>query len=103
LKVPKTVSEAKGFFVEEIYDDGLAAGASITPTVSGIFAAVSHSTTGNYMRVEIYIDSKASWYVIADAGYGPDNNAKGIVGEANKIRVYNDTTSVYNVVVNRAY
>jgi len=98
------VSEAKGFYVEEVYDDILAGGASITPTVNGIFTAVHYA---NNLKVEIYSDADARWLPMLHDVSGSYSSSvrqwNGVVGEANKIRITNTSDAARPVVVNRAY
>jgi len=98
------VSEAKGFRVEEMADQKLAAGASLTSTVDGIFTAVTTDTIADEVVVDLYIDDVGAWRQIADCvGLPASNNAKGIVGQANRIRIRNKSSEVHSVVINRAY
>jgi len=87
------VGLASGYYptVTEIQDGLVAAGASFTPAVSGIFMAAADTT---YLYVEVYSDSKAAWITTVSARIH-----KAVVGMANLIRFTNgDTVDRYVVV-----
>jgi len=86
----------------EIADQSLAAYASITPTVNGIFTMVADE---QYINCEIYSDAAAAWLPMhKDFGgtdYTNQYNWSGVIGEANKIRFRNLMSLSCNIVVNK--
>jgi len=80
----------------EIADQSLAAGASITPTVSGIFSAVLGAAQ---LEADVYCDAGATWLILHAT---PVTYVEVIVGQANKIRFKNvHGTTAYNIVVGK--
>jgi len=87
------VGLASGYYptVTEIQDGLVAAGASFTPTVSGIFMAAANTP---YLYIKVYSDALAAWIVTVG-----ERIHKAVVGLANRIQFTNeDTTGRYVVV-----
>lgn len=83
-----------GLKIENLYQGSLAASASYTPTVSGIFSVGGGS--GN-LYIEFFYEPSSSW--VAMVGSVSGNGA--VAGLANKIRFRNGGSSSVNIVVNR--
>jgi len=79
---------------EEIYDGTVAAGAAVTPTVTGVFSCALQVAE---LDVELYSDSLADWFPLVTLVRG----IGAVVGEANKIRFQNTDTTTRWMVVNR--
>lgn len=81
----------------DVYDEALAAGAYVTPTINGLFYAVNSNSTK--LDVEVYseIHSGGAWLTPPDETGITSLNI--VVGKASKIRFQNNDGAAHTTLV----
>jgi len=83
--------------VQEIADQNLVGGASITPTVDGLFSAAEPA---GFLRCELWCDATPGWIIHSGGAGAP---LVIVSGQANLIRYRNTDALAHDVVILREY